>query len=211
MSQIQIRLLGDFDLAYDSNVVEGVDKPRLQSLLAYLLIHRDAAQSRQHLAFLFWPDSSEAQAHTNLRNLLHLLRHALPNADQFLRSDAMTLQWISSAPYALDVDEFQHVAAEAHLAHAAGDAASGERASALRTFHICATVLHRELGVGPSAETAAVFERLISTDGRQVPPPVLPRQVQGRKLRRVVFQDAGHNGDLPRHQGQVGCACQLPA
>jgi hypothetical protein len=40
---------------------------RAESLLAYLLLHRDAAQPRQRLAFLLWPDSSEPQARTNLR------------------------------------------------------------------------------------------------------------------------------------------------
>ena len=123
MSLLQIRLLGDFCLTSGSDVVEGVDTPRLQSLLAYLLLHRHAAQLRQHLAFLFWPDSSEAQAHTNLRNLLHLLRHALPNAEQFLRSDATILQWIDSAPFTLDVDDFQRAGAHAHLADGAQDSA----------------------------------------------------------------------------------------
>lgn len=45
-------------------------QPRLQSLLAYLLLHRFTPQARQHVAFTFWPDSSEAQALTNLRKQL---------------------------------------------------------------------------------------------------------------------------------------------
>jgi len=48
--------------------------------LAYLILHRTAPQFRYHLAYQFWPESSEAQARTNLRNLLHLLLKALPNA-----------------------------------------------------------------------------------------------------------------------------------
>ena len=47
---------------------------RLQSLLAYLVMHRDSPQARQHLAFLFWPDASEAQARANLRKALYELR-----------------------------------------------------------------------------------------------------------------------------------------
>jgi DNA-binding SARP family transcriptional activator len=81
---LRVHLLGDFHLLYDERTVSDVDTPRLQSLLSYLVLHRHAPQSRRHLAFLFWPDSTEAQARTNLRNLLHHLRHALPEADRFL-------------------------------------------------------------------------------------------------------------------------------
>ena len=77
---LSIRLLGSFRLDYQEQALNTINTDRLQSLLAYLLIHRDAPVPRQHLAFLFWPDSSEAQARTNLRNLLHKLRAALPQA-----------------------------------------------------------------------------------------------------------------------------------
>jgi len=53
-------------------------------LLAFLLLNRDAAQPRQRLAFLLWPDSTEAQARTNLRHVLHNLRRALPELDRYL-------------------------------------------------------------------------------------------------------------------------------
>ena len=67
---------------------------------------RDAPQSRRHLAFIFWPDSNEGQARTNLRRELHNLRQALPNPDQFLNVEMKTLQWRADAPYTLDVAEF---------------------------------------------------------------------------------------------------------
>jgi DNA-binding SARP family transcriptional activator len=95
---LHIKLLGDFRLVYGDEPVTSIDTPRLQSLLAYLLLHRDAPQSRHRLAFLFWPDSQEAQALTNLRNLLYRLRHDLPDADLFLYVDRNTLQWRSTAP-----------------------------------------------------------------------------------------------------------------
>ena len=89
---LHIHLLGDFRLVYDSTPVTSVNTARLQSLLAYFVLHRNAPQPRHHVAFLFWPDSTEAQAHTNLRNLLYLLRQALPDADRFLHTDTQTLQ-----------------------------------------------------------------------------------------------------------------------
>ena len=87
---LNIRLLGDFCLEYDGAPVTGVNTPRLQSLLAYLLLHRDAPQSRAHLAFQFWPDSAESQARSNLRTLLHRLRRALLGDATYLVVDAQT-------------------------------------------------------------------------------------------------------------------------
>lgn len=70
--ELHIGLLGGFSLRYKGEQVSTVNTPRLQQLLAYLVLHRDSQPSRQHLAFLFWPESTEKQALTNLRNLLHL-------------------------------------------------------------------------------------------------------------------------------------------
>src|SRR6266545_1816534 len=71
MPELHIQLLGEFRLTSDDALVSTVNAPRLQALLAYLVLHRHAPQPRQHLAFLLWPDTTEAQARTNLRHLLH--------------------------------------------------------------------------------------------------------------------------------------------
>ena len=65
MPTLHIRLLGELSLVFGDAPVTAVNTARLQSLLAYLVLHRDAPQSRQHVAFLLWPDSSEEQARTN--------------------------------------------------------------------------------------------------------------------------------------------------
>jgi DNA-binding SARP family transcriptional activator len=121
---LSISLLGDFCISHDGAPVTDVDTPRLQSLLAYLLLHRDAPQSRAHLAFLFWPDTSEAQARTNLRNLLHHLRRALPNTDSYLDASGQTVQWRCDAPFALDVADFNNALAPAEQAQPIGDSAA---------------------------------------------------------------------------------------
>ena len=82
-------------------------------MLAYLLLHRDAPQSRRYLSFLLWPDSAEGQARSNLRNLFFALRQALPHADAYLVSDTTTIQWRPNAPYTLDVADFRHAMAAA--------------------------------------------------------------------------------------------------
>jgi DNA-binding SARP family transcriptional activator len=106
---LHIHLLGDFRLVYGDTLVTTVNSPRLQSLLAYLLLHRHSPQSRQHLAFLLWPDSPELQARSNLRNLLHQLRQALPHANQFIHADVNTIYWLVDAPFSLDVAEFENL------------------------------------------------------------------------------------------------------
>ena len=118
---LRIQLLGNFNILYGEKNTTGVQTSRLQSLLAYLVLHRDAPQSRQHLAFLFWPDSTEAQARTNLRNQLYHLRRAIPDADRFLRADAKTVQWRPDAPMKLDVAGLEQAVVQAEQAKRAGD------------------------------------------------------------------------------------------
>ncbi len=107
MPTLHLRLLGDFSLIYDDRQVTSFNTMRLQSLLAYLVLHRDAPQQRQHLAFLFWPDTTEAQARNNLRQLLHQLRQVFPAVEQFLSADTHMLHWHAVTPFQLDVAEFE--------------------------------------------------------------------------------------------------------
>lgn len=116
--KLRIHLLGDFRLTYGDAPITTINTARLQALLAYLVLHRDAQQLRQHLAFLFWPDSPEDQARTNLRKLYYLLRNALPAADRFLSADAKSLGWRADAPFTLDAADFENAAAQAESADA---------------------------------------------------------------------------------------------
>src|SRR6266702_468720 len=111
---LHMQLLGDFQLTSGNTRVTAVDLPRLQSLLAYLVLHHSAPQSRSYLAYLLWPDSTESQAHTNLRSLVHRLRHTLPDADCFLHTDRQTLQWQRDASWTLDVLDFERAITYAH-------------------------------------------------------------------------------------------------
>lgn len=109
MNGLEIRFLGDFVVKQGGELVTTLNKPRLQSLLAYLILHRDVPQFRYHLASILWPDSPEAQAHTNLRNLVYLLRKALPDGNSLICSDNQTLRWNPEASFKLDVIDFQQV------------------------------------------------------------------------------------------------------
>src|SRR5437660_4906539 len=116
MPTLHLRLLGDFSLIYDDRQVTSLNTLRMQSLLAYLVLHHDVPQQRQHLAFLFWPETTEAQARNNLRQLLHQLRQALPAVEQFLSADTHMLHWHPVTPFHLDVAEFEQTLTEADAA-----------------------------------------------------------------------------------------------
>jgi DNA-binding SARP family transcriptional activator/predicted ATPase len=243
---LHIYLLGGFRLINEGKLVTTFTQARLQALLAYLLLHRHSPQPRQHLSYLFWPDSPEAQARTNLRQLLHHLQRALPASDQYLQIEKHTLQWKVDATYTLDVAGFeqdtimaaqarqegQYVEERRKLESAVGryqgellpacyddwilpererlrqiyctaledlidnledqhdyraaivyaeallrhdplreityqqlmwlHALNGDRASALRMYHTCATILGQELGVKPSSQTQEVYQNLLN-------------------------------------------------
>jgi DNA-binding SARP family transcriptional activator len=121
---LHIHLLGDFLLVSGETPVTTVNVPRLQSLLAYLVLHRTAPQARSHLAFLLWPDSTEDQARAYLRQLLYQLRQALPDADHFLRVDTHHLQWLpehSNTTWTLDILDVEQALAQAEQAEQAQD------------------------------------------------------------------------------------------
>jgi len=115
---LSVRLLGELELRLGDLSLPPLESARAESLLAYLLIHRDAPQPRQRLAFLLWPDSTEPQARTNLRHVLHNLRRALPDAERYLDITSRTLRWRPDAPVWLDLAEFE---AALHRAETAAD------------------------------------------------------------------------------------------
>ena len=102
-AKLVIQLLGDFLASYDDQPLEGFRAVRLQSILAYLLLHHDIPQPRHRLAFLLWPDSSESSARNNLRQLIYQLRQALPEPDRFLTSDSNTIGWKLDSDQAIDI------------------------------------------------------------------------------------------------------------
>lgn len=115
-SLLYLHLLGSFRLRFHGEALPGFDRARPQELLAYLLLHRQHPIARQQLAFLFWPDSTEKQARTNLRNLWHRLRRALPDADRLLAVDELSVQWRGGDDCWLDVAEFEHYLGQAETA-----------------------------------------------------------------------------------------------
>jgi DNA-binding SARP family transcriptional activator len=128
VNSLRIRLLGDFALLANDLPITNLDMPRLQSLLAYLALHRGVPQSRSRIAYTLWPASTDGQAHTNLRNLLFKLRLALPEVDAFLTVERQTLCWHTNALLGLDVQDFEGALAQAEQARCRQDPATERQA-----------------------------------------------------------------------------------
>ena len=73
--------------------------------------------------FMLWPASSESQARTNLRQLLHHLKRALPAECNLLVTDHFAVQWRQDASCAIDAVDFQAAIAEAAAARTEKDRA----------------------------------------------------------------------------------------
>jgi DNA-binding SARP family transcriptional activator len=119
---LSIRLLGEQRVAVGGAPVAELRSPRTLGLLTFLILHAGAPQLRSHLAGLFWSDSTDAQARTNLRRELHRLRGALPDPDRHLDITVSSLCWREDAPADVDVIAFRTAADQAEAARAADDA-----------------------------------------------------------------------------------------
>ncbi|MCB0065123.1 MAG: AAA family ATPase [Caldilineaceae bacterium] len=120
----QIRLLGEFAIVADDQLLPTIRSERRRALLAYLMVHHKTPQSRQSVAFTLWPQSSESQARTNLRKELHRLRKEQPAIEAFLEIDTDLLACRPTESYQTDIIEFER------LLHTAATAVDSTRVEA---------------------------------------------------------------------------------
>ena len=241
---LHVSLLGEQAITEDGTSVQA-HSSRAIALVAFLAAHAGAPQSRQRIAGIFWPESTDAQALTNLRRELHNLRQIL-GRDSSLVVTSRDLCWCDSDTCRVDLRVFTTARSAALAADAVGDDAGvlvhaaaavecykgdllpgvyddwllemrsgldrqcadlcdllaaagaragdmlgavqaarrriqlqpledtgyrtlmllqadlGDRAGAVSTYHHCASVLERELGVSPAPVTRQAFQRLIT-------------------------------------------------
>jgi DNA-binding SARP family transcriptional activator/tetratricopeptide (TPR) repeat protein len=255
---LRVSLLGEQVLTDDVTGLGRTRSSRTLALLTFLVVHAGAPQARGRIAALFWPDSTDEQALTNLRRELHHLRSAL-GSEASLVVTSKDLCWRDTATCRVDVRVFDVERRAALAAALAGDSGEvlarataavgqyrgelapggvddwlldarseleqrcvdlfdliretrartgdltgavdaarrrialrpleeagyqrlmelqgdlGDRASAVSTYHHCASVLERELGVEPDPATRGSLNRLLARVG---PPsaPVAPAQ-----------------------------------
>jgi DNA-binding SARP family transcriptional activator len=242
---LHVSVLGEQAIIDDATGGVRSCSSRTVALVAFLAAHAGSPQARQRIAGLFWPDSTDAQALTNLRRELHHLRHVLGNDDSLVVT-SRDLCWRDSETCRVDLRIFDIERAAALAADAAGDsdgvlahagaaiaayrggllpggyddwllearselerqcvdlcdlacaarartgdltgavdaarrriqlqpleeigyrtlmqlqADLGDRAGAVSTYHHCASVLERELGVIPDPATRATFRRMMA-------------------------------------------------
>jgi len=215
---LDISLLGGVRIAVDGTLV-ALRSTRVIALLGFLATHRDAPQRRELIAALFWPDSPESQARTNLRRELHSMRAELPQASGWLTAESGTLLWHLGPGCRLDVAVFDAAAgayAEAiELAHRRVDleplaetgyrsllelqALAGDRAAALQTYHRCVSVLERELGVAPDQATTAAYEHLAGRVRPRRGPPAQGLPAQGLPAQGLPARAAAAGRPAPAH------------
>lgn len=103
---VSVHLLGEVEVRRDDGRSMPVSSGRVALLLAYLLVNR-SPQPRKRLAGLLWPDSTDSQARTNLRHLLHELKRMVPDIDRFLDLQGTALHWKPETLASVDVDQFE--------------------------------------------------------------------------------------------------------
>src|SRR5712691_12892335 len=96
---------------------------RAVALVALLVAHAGSPQTRQRIAWLFWPESTDAQALTNLRRELHHLRQVLGDEPSLVVT-SRDLCWRDTDTCRVDVRIFD-IERKAALAAAAADDSGG--------------------------------------------------------------------------------------
>lgn len=133
-SRLEARLLGGFALSINGVPLAIPKQPREQALLTYLILHAATPQTRQSIAFAFWPDSTEERAFANLRYSLHHLRRSCPELAPYLLTTQSTLHWQPGRDFWLDSAEFSSLVKQIDEV---------TEVHALRTLLIHATELYR--------------------------------------------------------------------
>src|ERR1700752_2919334 len=108
---MRINLFGNLRISGEGGLATSVHTSRVQSLIAYLILHGDMPQPRERLAFVLWPGSTESQARTNLRQLLHHLKRALPDECKSLVTDHYSVRW-QRVSCEIDVVDFEAAIAQ---------------------------------------------------------------------------------------------------
>jgi DNA-binding SARP family transcriptional activator len=113
---LRVRLLGEFSLVYDDQPVTTVNTARLQSLLAYLILHHTRHLHRSVLAALIAPDAPESRARHALSQAIWQLRCRLPD---LIESDYDLVGLSPDIALWVDVVEFERLAMP-HIQETAG-------------------------------------------------------------------------------------------
>lgn len=106
---MKVFLLGQFNLRVNDQPLNLPSRPA-QSLLAYLVMHAGMKQRREKLAGLLWPEATDTNARSYLRQALWRIRKALESSsldsERFLDIDDISVTFRDDATYWLDAADF---------------------------------------------------------------------------------------------------------
>src|ERR1700753_2941675 len=117
---LRMSLLGEQTLRDDPTGSLPVRSSRAVDLVAFLAVHAGSPQSRQRIAGLLWPGSTDAQALTNLRRELHHRRQILGD-EAALVVTPRDLGWRDTSTCQVDVRVFDRERQATMAAAEAGD------------------------------------------------------------------------------------------
>src|SRR5271157_4288457 len=120
---LHVTLLGEQAITDDGTGSVRMRSSRTVALVAFLALHAGSPQARQRIAGLFWPDSTDAQALTNLRRELHHLRQVLGDEPSLVVTPR-DLCWRDTDTCRVDVRIFD-IERKAALAAAVADDGDG--------------------------------------------------------------------------------------
>ncbi len=125
---LRVNLLGGFHVLADGRSPARPPSARQQELIAFLALRACSGPiPRQRVGGSLWPESSDAQALTNLRRELHHLREGWPRLDALIEAGSRTLSWRGEPGAIVDVMAFEAAAARG----LEGDRAALQEAAAL--------------------------------------------------------------------------------
>jgi DNA-binding SARP family transcriptional activator len=129
---LRVSLLGE-QVISDEETGVLIRSSRAVALVAFLVVHAGSPQPRQRIAGLFWPDSTDAQALTNLRRELHQLRQVVGDE---LAVTARALCWRDTEACRVDLRVFstEREAALAATADEDRDAALAHAVKAIDAY-----------------------------------------------------------------------------
>ncbi len=134
MEALRIRLFGGFLLERAGAALPPIASRAGRSLFSYLVMNRDRPLQRDLLAGTFWPDLAEGRARRRLSHTLWQIHDVVNEAEtSHVAVTSDTLAFDTSAPYWLDVEEFDHSFDASQFTQAEGAPGARLDVAALRT------------------------------------------------------------------------------
>ena len=114
MANLEIRLLGGFEVRRGEKALDCFESQKVRALLAYLACHPGQPIDRAHLASILWPEENASAGRQNLRQAVYNLKKCLGPSDdgrpEFLHTSHQSLQLDPEADIWVDVQVFEQTA-----------------------------------------------------------------------------------------------------